>query len=54
MASASSMKDLRPGAIALGSIATMSGYLLVVSSELREKILGLGLRVRIGVGIGIG
>mmetsp|Transcript_37736 Transcript_37736/g.95842 ORF Transcript_37736/g.95842 Transcript_37736/m.95842 type:complete len:274 (-) Transcript_37736:184-1005(-) len=33
------MKDVTPGAIALGSIATMSGYLLVVSSELREKIL---------------
>mmetsp|Transcript_19730 Transcript_19730/g.46747 ORF Transcript_19730/g.46747 Transcript_19730/m.46747 type:complete len:269 (-) Transcript_19730:348-1154(-) len=33
------MKDLTPGAMALGSIATMSGYLLVVSSELREKTL---------------
>ena len=38
-ASASRMKDFTPGAMALGSIATMSGYLLVVSSELREKTL---------------
>ena len=38
----------------MGSIATMSGYLLVVSSELREKILGLGLGVGVGLGIGIG
>ena len=35
------MNESTPSLIARGSIAAMSGYLVVLSSELREKILML-------------